>query len=292
MSHGLVSCEWLREHLMDADVRVVDATFFLPNEGRDPSAEYAKEHLSQAVFFDVDGCCDGESPYPHMLPSAENFAETMASLGITAEHHVVVYDRKGLFSAARLWWMLQVFGHDAARVSVLDGGLLRWLALGYEVTDAPTHVIKSSYVISSMQKHRVCVTEDVMYALDTHDAMILDARGEARFMGSVAEPRAGVRSGHIPYSYNVPYASVLDESTGMMKTAAQLRDVFARVGVDNVTADVIATCGSGVTACVLALALRQIGLDRVRVYDGSWSEWGARDDTPVASQACASVKAA
>jgi thiosulfate/3-mercaptopyruvate sulfurtransferase len=289
MSKGLVSCEWLRQHVSDSDVRVVDATYFLPTEGRDARAEFERAHISGAVYFDLDACCDSTSPYPHMLPDAQQFAAAMSALGISHEHHVVIYDQKGLFSAARLWWMLLVFGHQPERVSVLDGGLPRWKALGYELTSHVSARTAEDYVVTQVQKHRVCATEDVMYAVQTHDAMILDARGAARFAGTSPEPRVGVRSGHIPYSYNVAYSSLLDESTGMMRSAAQLRELFARVGVDNVTTDVIATCGSGVTACILVLALRQIGLDRVRVYDGSWAEWGARDDTPVEVQSAAAA---
>jgi thiosulfate/3-mercaptopyruvate sulfurtransferase len=280
MTNGLVSCEWLREHLADAQVRVVDATYFLPTEGKNAVESYAAAHIDSAVFFDIDACCDVMQPYPHMLPNAEIFSDVMSALGITRDHHVVVYDQKGLFSAARLWWMLQVFGHDAAKVSVLDGGLPRWQSLGYAVSDVLPQVSRVEYGSDVTLKHMVCSQDDVMYALDTHDAVIVDARGAARFDGAVAEPRAGVRSGHIPTSVNVPYSSVLN-ADATMKSAVQLQELFVAAGVDETTVDVIASCGSGVTACVLVLALRQIGHERVRVYDGSWAQWGAQSDTPV-----------
>lgn len=278
---GLVDVAWLHAHRDDANVKIVDATYYLPNEQRDALALFHDAHIEGAVFFDIDACVNANIPLPHMLPSAAQFAKTMGELGIDTHNHVIIYDQKGLFSAARLWWMLRVFGHDDARVSVLDGGLPAWQAAGYAVTDVCEKPAACVYEVAAVNRHMVCDMDDVMYAVASHDALIVDARAAQRFNGQVDEPRAGMRKGHIPFSVNVPYATVLDADTAKLKSEDELVRIFAVVGVDDAQAEIILSCGSGVTACVLALALHQLGYTHVRVYDGSWAEWGASDETPV-----------
>ncbi len=282
MHGGLVSTQWLAEHLYDVDLRIVDATYYLPNEDRDARAEFIAQHIPRACFFDVDACCDASQPYPHMLPDAQIFSRYMTELGITNCDKVIIYDAKGLFSAARLWWMLRLFGHDAARVAVLDGGLPKWVAEERVCASGEecASVVSAPYFADALDVSRVCSANDVLENLKTRTKIVLDARGAARFSGSVAEPRVGVRSGHIPHSINIPYLSVLDEPYSTMKSSVGLCDLFTAAGVTK-DSHVITSCGSGVTACVLVLALYQIGMDAVQVYDGAWAQWGTLAHTPV-----------
>lgn len=277
---GLVSTQWLEDHLHDADVVVVDATYYLPNEDKNARALYAQKHLPNAVYFDVDACCDATSPYPHMLPSAELFAQTMQILGISNNTMVVIYDAKGLFSSARLWWMLRVFGHDSERVAVLDGGLPKWEAEGRALDSHAVSPRTAHYVAQPVNAAMVCDVETVLANVTSQACVVMDARGAPRFLGTASEPRVGVRSGHIPHSVNIPYAAVQDAPYGTLKPVDALRTLFSEQGVLD-GKPLIASCGSGVTACVLVLALYQLGHEDIRVYDGSWSQWGALEHTPV-----------
>lgn len=273
----LVSTDWLAAHLKDPDLRVLDASWYLPDAGRDAKAEYEAGHIPGARFFDIDEISDLRSALPHMAPPPEKFISRMRAMGVGDGHQVVVYDGAGLFSAARVWWLFRLMGKTD--IAVLDGGFPKWKAEGREIEDMPP-VMRDRHITVSRQAGLVKDVTQVAHASKLGLAEIVDARSGPRFRGEVAEPRPGLRSGHIPGSKNVPYAEVLN-ADGTMKQAADLREVFAAAGVD-LGKPVITSCGSGVTASVLALALERIGHRNWAVYDGSWAEWGMYDDLKVA----------
>jgi thiosulfate/3-mercaptopyruvate sulfurtransferase len=273
----LVSTEWLAERLGNPDLRVLDATYHLPNLKRDARAEYAAAHIPGAVFFDIDAIADPSIPLPHMLPPPGRFAEAVGALGIGDNTFVVAYDSYGLMSAARVWWMFRAFGYD--RVAVLDGGLPKWKAEGRPVDDKP--VVPPPRTFTPKFRPRVLRRKnDILENLKTQAEQVIDARSAGRFRGTDPEPRAGLRSGHIPGSRNVPYASLLDPKTQTVLPAEALRQRFQAAQVD-LGKPLVTSCGSGVTACVLALGLHLIGIPQVAVYDGSWAEWGEGGSTPV-----------
>lgn len=273
----LVSTDWLAAHLKDPDLRVLDASWFMPDSGRDARAEYAAAHIPGARFFDIDEISDQRSSLPHMAPPVEKFMSRMRAMGVGDGHQVVVYDAAGLFSAARVWWTFRLMGK--MDVAVLDGGLPKWLAEGREVEDMPP-VVRDRHMTVSRQNQLIKDVTQVAHAAKLAQAEIIDARAAARFKGEVAEPRPGLRSGHIPGSKNVPFATLLN-AHGTMKTPAELKAVFEASGVD-LSKPAITSCGSGVTAAILSLALERIGHRTHALYDGSWSEWGAYEDLAVA----------
>jgi thiosulfate/3-mercaptopyruvate sulfurtransferase len=273
----LVSTEWLAAHLRDPDLRVLDASWFLPDAGRNPKAEYDAAHIPNARFFDLDEISDQRSALPHMAPPPEKFISRMRAMGVGDGHQVVVYDAAGLFSAARVWWTFRLMGKTD--VAVLDGGLPKWRSEGREIEDMPP-IVKDRHITVSRQNALVKDVTQVAHAAKLGEAEIVDARAAARFRGDAPEPRPGLRAGHIPGAKNVPFASVLN-GDGTMKTPAELRAVFEAAGV-NLTKPVITSCGSGVTAAVLSLALERIGHRNHALYDGSWAEWGMYDDLGVA----------
>ena len=274
----LVSTDWLGKHLRDPDLRLLDASWFLPGSGRDAKAEYATAHIPGARFFDIDEIADLRSELPHMAPPPEKFISRMRAMGVGDGHQVVVYDSMGIFSAARVWWTFRLMGKTD--VAVLDGGFAKWQAEGREVEDMPA-VVRDRHMTISRQNHLVKDVTQVAHAAKLAEAEILDARSAARFRGEAPEPRAGLRSGHIPGSRNIPYAEVLNPD-GTMKAPATLKAVFEAAGVD-LKKPAITTCGSGVTAAVLSLALERIGHRNHALYDGSWAEWGMYDDLRVAT---------
>lgn len=272
----LVSTDWLAKHLRDPDLRVLDGSWFLPGSGRNPKAEYDAAHIPGARFFDIDEIADLRSELPHMAPPPEKFISRMRAMGVGDGHQVVVYDSMGIFSAARVWWTFRLMGKTD--VAVLDGGFPKWQAEGREVEDMPP-IVRDRHMTVSRQNHLVKDVTQVAHAAKLAEAEIIDARSAARFRGEAPEPRPGLRSGHIPGSKNLPFAEVLN-ADGTMKPPAALKAIFEAAGVD-LTKPAITTCGSGVTAAVLSLALERIGHRNHALYDGSWAEWGMYDDLRV-----------
>ncbi|WP_202076218.1 3-mercaptopyruvate sulfurtransferase [Pseudooceanicola pacificus] len=274
----LVSTDWLAAHLKDPDLRILDASYFLPGVDRDAKAEYDAAHIPGARFFDIDEISDQRSDLPHMAPPVEKFMSRMRAMGVGDGHQVVVYDSQGLFSAARVWWLFRLMGQND--VAVLDGGLPKWQAEGREIEDMPP-MVRDRHMTVRRQNQLVKDVTQVSAASKLGDYDIIDARAANRFRGEAAEPRPGLRSGHIPGSRNVPFTTLLNDDK-TMKTPDEMRAVFEAAGV-SLSKPVITTCGSGVTAAVLSLALEIIGKRDHSLYDGSWAEWGAFPTVPVAT---------
>ena len=273
----LVSTDWLAQHLKDPDLRIIDASWHMPATGRDAKSEYARAHIPGARFFDIDEIADHRSDLPHMAPPVEKFISRMRAMGIGDGHQVVVYDSTGLFSAARVWWTFRLMGK--MDVAVLDGGLPKWQAEGREIEDMPP-IARDRHITVQRQSGMVKDVTQVAQASKLAQTEIIDARAAPRFNGEVAEPRAGLRSGHIPNSKNLPFANLLNDNA-TMKSPPALKAAFEAAGVD-LSKPVITTCGSGVTAAILSLGLERIGHRDHALYDGSWSEWGMFDDLPIA----------
>ncbi|XP_019183172.1 PREDICTED: thiosulfate/3-mercaptopyruvate sulfurtransferase 2 [Ipomoea nil] len=295
----VVSVDWLHTKLRDPDMKVLDASWYMPDEQRNPLQEYQVAHIPGALFFDLDGIADRTTNLPHMLPSEEAFAAAVSALGIENKDGVVVYDGKGIFSAARVWWMFRVFGHD--RVWVLDGGLPRWRASGYDVessasgdailkASAASEAIEKVYkghtagpitFLTKLQPHLVWKLEQVRNNIEEKSHQHIDARSKARFDGVAPEPRKGIRSGHVPGSKCIPFAQMLDGSQTLL-SAEELKKKFDQEGI-SLDSPIVTSCGTGVTACILALGLHRLGKTDVPVYDGSWTEWGANPEVPVST---------
>lgn len=295
----VVSVDWLFDNLKEPDIKVLDASWYMPDEQRNPIQEYQVAHIPGALFFDVDGIADRTTNLPHMLPSEEAFAAAVSALGIENKDDLVVYDGKGIFSAARVWWMFRVFGHD--RIWVLDGGLPRWRASGYDVESSASSdaILKASAASEAIEKvyqgqaaspitfetkfqpHLVWSLEQVKRNIEEKSHQHVDARSKARFDGIAAEPRKGIRSGRVPNSKCIPFPQMLDGSQGLLP-ADELKKRFDQEGI-SLESPVVTSCGTGVTACILALGLHRLGKTEVPVYDGSWTEWGSlpESETPV-----------
>jgi thiosulfate/3-mercaptopyruvate sulfurtransferase len=274
---SLVSVAWLQQHLEHDDLLLFDASWHMPATARDGRAEWQQERISGARYFDFDGrICDPESSLPHMLPDADSFTRELRALGLNQESRVVVYDSMGMFSSPRAWWMLSVMG--CANLALLDGGLPAWKAAGFAL-QAGENVAdyRPGNFNAKLDAKRVVDADRLLSVLDDDSVCVLDARPEPRFRGSVDEPRAGLRRGHMPGAVNLPFAQLFDQ--GLMKPDVELAQILKPL-VDGHTR-AICSCGSGVTACILAFALQRIGFDEVAVYDGSWSEWGLPGELPV-----------
>ena len=278
MKNGLASTGWLAANLSAPDLRVVDASWHLPNSGRNAATEYREQHIPGAVYFDLDDISDDASDLPHMMPPAEKFASRVRNLGLGDGNRIIVYDTVGIYSAARAWWMFRFFGHE--EVAVLDGGLPKWVAEGHPIDDMPP-VPKTRHFTPRLNWLLLRNINQVAQASAGGGEQIVDARSEARFRGEAEEPRAGLRRGHIPGAVNVPFDRVLNPD-GTLRSVAELRDRFQASGVD-LARPVATSCGSGVTAAILNLALHRLDHPAHALYDGSWSEWGGDESRHVES---------
>lgn len=274
----LVSTEWLAEHLKDPDLRIVDASWYLAEAGRNAKDEYAEAHIPGARFFDIDDISDSASDLPHMAPPIEKFMSRLRALGVGDGHQVVVYDGAGLLSAARVWWLFRLMGQE--NIAVLDGGFPKWQAEGRETQDMPP-IIRDRHMTVRRQNQLVRDVTQVSAASKLQDHVIVDARAGIRFRGDAPEPREGLRPGHIPGSRSVPYTDLLNADK-TLKTPEACRVIFETAGVD-LGKPIITTCGSGITAAILALALERMGHRQWSLYDGSWAEWGMFPTVPVAT---------
>lgn len=274
----LVSTNWLAAHLKDPDLRLLDASWYLPEAGRNAKDEYNEAHIPGARFFDIDEISDQRSDLPHMAPPIEKFMSRMRAMGVGDGHQIVIYDGAGLLSAARVWWLFKLMGFET--VAVLDGGLPKWKAEGHELEDMPP-MVRDRHMTVRFQNQLVRDVTQVSAASKLNDHVIVDARAASRFRGEAPEPREGLRAGHIPGSRSVPFTTLLNEDR-TMKSPEESRAIFEAAGVD-LSKPVITTCGSGVTAAILALALERLGHRQWSLYDGSWAEWGMFPTVPVAT---------
>jgi thiosulfate/3-mercaptopyruvate sulfurtransferase len=277
LSKWIVSTDWLAEHLTAPDVVVLDASWHLPNTGRNAKQEFLAAHIPGALFFDIDELSDTSSLYPHMLPSAEKFSSRMRRMGVGDGKKVIVYDTLGLYSAARAWWMFRIFGKED--VAVLDGGFAKWKSEGRPIEDGEPTARQERHFTARYQSMLVRDRADVLKAMRTGQEQLADARSRGRFEGIEPEPRKGVRSGHIPGAKSIPFGWLVN-ADGTVKSASDIDATFKHAGIDP-SKPVITYCGSGVTAAVLALGLSIAGHENFAVYDGSWAEWGSADDLPI-----------
>ena len=275
---SLVSTEWLQRNLSQPDLRIVDATYYLPMQNKNAKAEYLERHIPGAIFFDIDDVSDTASTLPHMLPPPEKFASRVRKLGIGDGNRIVIYDGQGMMSAARVWWMFRIFG--AREVAILDGGLPKWLAEGRPVDDGQV-LPQERHFTARLDNTQVRNKDQVRRNIDSKREQLLDARTAGRFHATEPEIWPGRRSGHVPGAYNLPYGQLLKPDM-TFKDADTLRGLYEKSGID-LKKPVVTSCGSGITACVLAFGLHLIGHRDVAVYDGSWAEWGLPGDTPVAT---------
>lgn len=273
----LTETDWLAAELNAPDIVIIDASWHMPGDGKDARADYLEEHIPGAIFFDIDEIADTKSPLPHMLPPPEKFSSRIRSMGIGDGSRIVVYDSKGLYSAARVWWTFRVMGVED--VTVLNGGLPKWKREGLPLESGEPRVRGTRHFTSRRNADLVRDVDDMKAILKDHSAEILDARSRERFAGRTAEPRPGLRSGHIPGAHNLPSGQLVNPD-GTLKSKAELALLLAESGVD-LAKPIVTSCGSGITASLLALSLAELGHRRTAVYDGSWAEWGADQSLPI-----------
>ena len=274
---ALVTTEWLAQHLDDPEVAVIDASWYLPAEQRNPQAEYLQTHIPGAVYFNIDEICDPSSDLPHMIPSAADFAEKVGVLGLGNGMRIVAYDSGSLMASCRAWWMFRLFGYDD--VAVLSGGFAKWRQEARPIESGDVTAVRRTLAVK-FRPELLRSLEQMQSNLETGDEQVLDARSRGRFEGTDPETRPGVRSGHIPDSVCLHYPALVDPDSREFRPAAELKAVFEQNGVD-LDRPAVGTCGSGVSACVLALGLHLLGHGDYAVYDGSWTEWGGREDMPL-----------
>ncbi len=275
MPTNIIKASELHEIYSRSGVRLIDASWYMPADNINCREQFISQHIPGAVFFDIDQICDQSSELPHMLPSAAHFAHAVGELGISNDDELVIYDTSGLFSAARVWWMFQVFGH--AKVRILDGGLPAWLAEGFAVEAGQPDIVERHF--TPMFNHTKVINKVQMIAnSESAECVVLDARSLARFEGSAPEPRPGLSSGHIPNSTSLPFNTLVNQ--GRLKSSSELREIFGALGIDHNT-QVITTCGSGVTAAIISLALHEAGYGFHGLYDGAWVEWASSQDTTI-----------
>jgi thiosulfate/3-mercaptopyruvate sulfurtransferase len=277
MADSLISTAELAASLSAPEIKVVDASYKMPGVIPTAGESYLAAHIPGAVFFDIDAIADRKTHLPHMLPSAEFFAAQVQALGIGNEHRIVLYDAGGIAGAARAWWTFRVFGHS--KVAVLDGGLRKWVAEGRSVDAAIPRIVPSRFT-ARFNSQLVRAREQVLANINTRQEQVLDARSSERFEGRAQEPWPGRRSGHIPGSLNLDHTTLVNAADGSLKSAAELRKLFEAAGV-HLDEPIVTSCGSGITASVLAFALHLLGSDQAAVYDGSWAEWGLRGELPI-----------
>jgi len=275
----IVETDWLADHLNAPDLLILDGSWHLPTSGRDARAEYNAEHIPGALFFDIDDLTDENSPLPHMLPSSVKFASRMKKMGVGDGMRIVVYDTYGLFSAARVWWTFRAMGHND--VAVLNGGLKKWKAEGRDIEDMPPMQRTARHFTPRVQSELIRDMDDMKAYVEKGNMQVVDARPAGRFEGREPEPRPGLRGGHMPGARNVPSAAILN-ADGTLKSRDELIALFKGAGIDP-AGPVVTTCGSGVTAAMLSLALAVAGQTNAAVYDGSWAEWGQDNGLPVAT---------
>lgn len=280
MIDSLVSTAWVLDNIDNPKVKIIDASWYMPDSGRSAISEYEAQHIKNAGFFDIDSIVDTSNPSPHMLPEEAFFAESLSALGIGNEHHIIVYDSSPLHSGLRVWWMLRVFGHEG--VSYMDGGLAKWLSEGYPLISVKSIPAPANFV-AKLRPALLRNSAEIFENITTQKEQVIDARASARFTAKIKEPRAGLRSGHIPNSLNIPFGDLFDDDDGTMLDTDEILEIFTDAGAD-FNRPIVTSCGSGVTACALMMALKLIGKEDVAVYDGSWSEWGSlsEDIAPVA----------
>ena len=273
---SLVSTSWLVDHLDDPKVKIIDGSWHLPTTGRDGHKEYLNMHIPGAVYFNIDKISDSNSTLPHMIPSPETFNSKISEMGISNSHNIIIYDSEGLFSAPRVWWMFRAFGHK--NVSVMTGGFKSWVNENKPVSDNIPKISKGDF-LGNLDPNMIRSLNDIKNNIVNNTELVIDARATNRFDGSEAEFRPGVRSGHIPKSFNLPYNKLINDD-GTFISNSELINIFNTIGATE-EQPVITTCGSGITACILGLGLHLIGRDNWTVYDGSWTEWGSNKDVDI-----------
>jgi len=277
----LVEADWLFSKYNGGNwkdsIIVVDGSWYLPNQKRDPLKEHMNCRIPNARFFDIDSVCDTNSNFPHTIPDTNQFEKSMNKLGLKNTNHIVIYSKDGIGTSPRVWWLLKIFGHQ--KISILNGGFKAWIDIGGQSESGQYKNTNTNGYIANYNNNFFCNTEEVKTAMQKNNSQIVDARSLGRFKGIEPEPRKNLKGGHIPGSKNLPYQFFLDEK-GFLLKADQIKNVLTKADVD-LNKSIISTCGSGVSACVLGLALEIMGKNNWKIYDGSWTEWGRRKDTPI-----------